>query len=197
MLPALGSLATQQANPMQNTKKLVHQLLDYAATHPNAIITYQASDMVLADHSNASYLSETNANSRAGGHSFMSNDEAIPSNNGAIITILQIIKAVMSSAAEAEIAALYINCKEAIPTRHTDEYLGHKQQSTPMQTDNTTALGVVNNNVMKKIKSMDMKYHWLQCRINQRQFRHYWAAGKSNNGDYVTKHHAPIHHQAT
>jgi len=61
MLPALGSLATQQANPTQNTKKLVHQLLDYPATHPDAIITYQASDMVLAGHSNASYLSETNA----------------------------------------------------------------------------------------------------------------------------------------
>ncbi len=30
-----------------------------------------------------------------------------------------------------------------------------------MQTDNTTALGVVNNKVMKKLKSMDMKYHWL------------------------------------
>jgi hypothetical protein len=30
-----------------------------------------------------------------------------------------------------------------------------------MQTDNTTALGVVNNNVMKELKAMDMKYHWL------------------------------------
>ncbi len=115
MLPALGSLATQQANPMQNTKKIVHQLLDYATTHPDAIITYQASDMVLAGHSNASYLLETNARSRAGGHFFMSNNEAIPSNNGGILTISQIIKAVMSSVAEAEIGALYINCKEAIP----------------------------------------------------------------------------------
>ncbi len=92
MLPALGSVAAQQANPMQNTKKLVHQFLDYAATHPDAIITYQASDMVLAGHSNAFYLSETNARSRAGGHFFMSNDEAFPSNNGAILTISQIIK---------------------------------------------------------------------------------------------------------
>ncbi len=182
---------------MQNTKKLVHQLLNYATTHPDAIITYRASGMVLAGHSNSSYLLETNARSRAGGHFFMSKDEAIPSNNGAILTILQIIKAVMSSAAEAEIRALYINCKEAIPARHTLKYLGHKQPPTPMQTDNTTALGVVNNNVMKILKSMDMKYHWLQCSINQRQFRHYWAAGKSNNGNYVTKHHAPIHHQAT
>jgi len=43
MLPALGSLVTQQANPMLNTKKMVHELLDYAVTHPDAIITYQAS----------------------------------------------------------------------------------------------------------------------------------------------------------
>jgi hypothetical protein len=152
MLPALGSLATQQANLTQNTKKIVHQLLDYAATHPDAIITYRGSNMVLAGHSDASYLSETNARSRAGGHFFMSNDEAILSNNGAILMISQIITAIMSSAAEAEIGALYINCKEAIPARHTLEYLGHKQPPTPMQTDNTTALGVVNNNIMKKIK---------------------------------------------
>ncbi len=149
MLPALGSLATQQANPTQNTKTLVHQLLNYAVTHPDAIITYQASDMVLAGHSNASYLSETNARSRAGGYFFMSNDDAIPSNNGAILTISQIIKAVMSSAAGAEIRALYINCKEAILAQHALEFLGHKQPPTPMQTDNTTSLGVVNNNVRK------------------------------------------------
>ena len=121
MLPALGSLATQQANPMQNTKKLVHQLLNYAATHHDVSITNRASDMVLADHSDASYLSETNARSRAGGHFFMSNDDAIPSNSGAILTISQIINAVMSSAAEAEIGALYINCKEAIPAPHALE----------------------------------------------------------------------------
>jgi hypothetical protein len=125
MLPALGSLATQLANPMQNTKKIVHQFLDYATTHPNTIITYQASNIVLAGHSNASYLSETNTRSRAGGHFFMSNNNGIPSNNGAILTISQIIKVVMSSAVEAEIGALYINCREAIPAQHTLEYLGH------------------------------------------------------------------------
>ncbi len=73
MLTALGSLVTQQANPTTNTKKLFHQFLDYVAAHPDAIITYQASNMVLARHSNASYLSETNARSQAGGHFFMSN----------------------------------------------------------------------------------------------------------------------------
>ncbi len=183
MLTALGSLATQQANPTSNTLARVKQFLDYAATHPDAIVTYHASDMVLAAHSDASYLSESNARSRAGGHFFMSSNTDTPPNNGAVMTISQIIKAVLSSAAEAEIGALFINCREAVPARQLLEFLGHPQPPTPIQTDNTTALGVVNQNVMKKLKSMDMKYHWLRCRISQDQFCHYWKAGKTNLAD--------------
>ena len=29
------------------------------------------------------------------------------------------------------------------------------------------------------------------------QFRHYWASGKTNLADYVTKHHLAIHYQAS
>jgi hypothetical protein len=94
MLAALGSIATQQANPTENTMKKVRQFLDYASTHPDAIVTYHASDMVLAGHSNALYLSESKARSWVGGHFFMSNNTAKPPNNGAIFTIAQIIKAV-------------------------------------------------------------------------------------------------------
>ncbi len=79
----------------------------------------------------------------------MSNSTTKPPNNGAILTIAQIIKAVMSPAAEAEVGALYINCREAIPTQQTLEFMGHPQPPTPIQTDNTTKLGVVKNNVIK------------------------------------------------
>ena len=48
--------------------KKVKQFLDYAASNPNAVLTYKESDMVLALHSDASYLSENKARSRAGGH---------------------------------------------------------------------------------------------------------------------------------
>jgi hypothetical protein len=133
--------------------------MDYASTHPDAIVTYHVSDMVLAGFSNALYLSESKAHSRAGRHFFMSNNTAKPPNNVAILTIAQIIKAVISSATEADVGALYINCREAIPTCHTLEFMGHPQSPTPMQTDNTTALSVVNNKVIKKLKAMDMKYH--------------------------------------
>ena len=78
MLTALGSLATQQAIPTQNTMIKVHQFLDYAATQPEAIITYHASNMVLVVHFDASYLSKSNSRGRAGGHFFMSNNSVDP-----------------------------------------------------------------------------------------------------------------------
>jgi hypothetical protein len=125
MLAALGSIATQQANPTKNTMKKVRQFLDHASTHPDAIVMYHASEMVLAEHSNALYLSESKACSRAGRHFFMSNNTAKPPNNGTILIIPQFIKAVMSLAAEAGVGALYINCREAIPARHTLKFMGH------------------------------------------------------------------------
>jgi hypothetical protein len=87
--------------------------------------------MVLAGHSNASYLSESIARSQEGRCFFMSNNTTKLPNNGAILTIAQIIKAVMSLAAEADVGALYINFRETIPICHTLEFMGHPQPPTP------------------------------------------------------------------
>ena len=46
---------------------------------------------------------------------FCSANEIYPANNGAILTVSQIIKSVMTSAAESELVALYINSGEAVP----------------------------------------------------------------------------------
>jgi hypothetical protein len=91
------------------------QFLDYAATHQDAILTYKSSDMLLIIHTDASYLSKPKARSQAGGHFFLSSDCDNPANNGAVLNLAQLIKAVMSSAAGAELGALYINAREAIP----------------------------------------------------------------------------------
>ena len=64
--------------------------------------------MKLAAHSDASYLSEPKERRRAGGHFFLSSDTQVPANNGAVINIAHIIEHIMSSATEAELAALYI-----------------------------------------------------------------------------------------
>ncbi len=56
-----------------------------------AILTYRASVMVLAIHSDASNLSEPKVHSRAGGHMIMAGNEEIPFNDGAVLNISQII----------------------------------------------------------------------------------------------------------
>ena len=177
---------------MRQTK----QLLDYLATQDDAIITYNASAMKLAVHSDASYLSEPKARSRAGGHFFLSNGANIPQNNGAILNIAHIIKHVMSSATEAELAGLYIMAREAVYIRIILSEMGHKQPPTPIQTDNAMADGVINGKVQpKRTKAIDMRFHWLRDRECQQQFRFYWRPGKLNLADYWTKHHAAKHHQ--
>ena len=63
IIMALSSLAAAQATPTTHTLSLVKWILDYAATNLDAILTYTKSDMVLAVHSNASYLSKPTARS--------------------------------------------------------------------------------------------------------------------------------------
>eukprot|EP00804_Cyclotella_cryptica_P020003 CCRYP_007866-RA/>CCRYP_007866-RA protein AED:0.45 eAED:0.45 QI:0/0/0/1/0/0/2/0/134 len=78
---------------------------------------------------------------------------------------------VMSSAAEAELGALYIDAREAVPQRHLLNELGHPQPPTPIKIDNSTALGKVTNIIQpKRTKAMDMRFHWLSCHENQKQF---------------------------
>ena len=196
VLKALGSLGTQQAEPTEETNKRANQLIDYLVSQEEAVLTFRASNMVLAVHSDASYLSETKARSCAGGHFFLSNDEPHPPNNGAILTIAQVIKSVMSSASEAELAALFINAREAVHIRNILAELGHSQPRTPVQTDNATAEALINGKILpKRLKAMDMRFHWLRDRAAQMMFRFYWRPGTTNWADYFTKHHAPSHHK--
>ena len=56
MFTALGYIATQQVNPTEDMIKKVQLFLDYSVTHPDSIVTFRASDMILAVYSDASYL---------------------------------------------------------------------------------------------------------------------------------------------
>eukprot|EP00956_Cyclotella_meneghiniana_P004109 scaffold5006_cov20-Cyclotella_meneghiniana.AAC.1 len=64
---AVGALTPQQSKPTQNTMDKSQHFLDYMATQEPAVLTYRKSNMILAVHSDAGYLNEENARSRAGG----------------------------------------------------------------------------------------------------------------------------------
>ena len=99
------------------------------------------------------------------------------------------MKHVVASAGEAEVGALFFNCKDAAMLRTALIEMGHPQPATPIQTDNSFAAGMANNTVkQRRSKAMDMRFYWIQDRVQQGQFNIYWAKGADNLADYFTKH---------
>jgi hypothetical protein len=108
--------------------------------------------MQLKIHSDASYPSELKAKSRIGGYFYLggkSDSRIKPLSNGALLCHTTVLKHVVSSVAEAEFGALFVNAKEGTITRTTLSEMGHNQDATDLTTDNTTADGIINNTVQK------------------------------------------------
>jgi len=133
------------------------QLLNYCATHPHAVIWYQASSMVLWTHSNASCLTAPKGGSCTAGYHFLSSrptkpltaTDKPPPNNGPVHVLCQIMKQVVASAAEAELGALFLNAQDIYPFCIALVELGHLQPTMPLQTDNSMASGIANDTINK------------------------------------------------
>jgi hypothetical protein len=205
LLVAIGTLASAQTQGTKATANASKQLLNYCATHPNAIVGFPASNMCLHINSDASYLSEPKAHSDVGGIFYLSDlpstkptpNEPNAPLNSAIHTVSNILRNVMSSAAEAKFGGLFYNGQEACPIRQALINIGHPQPATPMKTDNSTACSIANDTVKQHCsKAMDMRFYWIRCRSKQNQFRIHRKPGQSNHADYFTKHHTASHHHA-
>ena len=70
LIVGLIAIGYQQESATEQTAAAIYQLLYHVATYPNYGITYRASDMVLAAHSDAGFNNESKARSRAGAHIF-------------------------------------------------------------------------------------------------------------------------------
>lgn len=112
--------------------------------------------MILQSDSDAAYLVCPQARNRAGGYHFIGNkDQQLL--NGPVLIMAKVIKNVVASAAEAEVAALFMNTQEIIPLRQCLTVLGHPQPATPLKTDNSTALGIINDTIkQRQSKAIDM-----------------------------------------
>ena len=151
--------------------------------------------MILQVYSDAAYLVAPNAQSRAGGYHFLGTNDRTQF-NAPVLILACIIKNVMASAAEAEIGSLYMNAREAVPLRICLDNLGHKQPPTPLITDNITACGIIRGTMKQKMmKAIDMRFNWLKCCVEQKQFDIIWEPGTQNLADYYTKFHSGAHHR--
>ena len=200
MLCAINKLGADQSKPTKAVMAAADRFLQYAATWPNAEVVYRASDMHLVVHSDASYLSESHARSRAGGIMFLCNhgeDGSGDTINGAIDCMSAILPSVAASAGESEYGALFMNAQSAEGARNTLADLGYPQAATPIISDNTFATGVANRSVkQRRSKALDMRYHWVRDRVDQGHFNVYWQAGSTNLADFFTKSHPVLHFKA-
>ena len=193
----ISSIGVQRAAATESTAEAINHLLDYCSTYPNNGIVFRASDMVLAAHSEVGFNNESKAHSRAGANIFLSENDQVPRWNGPILTNAQIICLVMSSAAKTELGGLFIAAKDMVPIHHTLIEMGWPQPPALIQNENSTAAGVVDNTIVpRKIKSTDLRFHWLRCHMVQVQFCFCWAPGYLNWGDYSTKNHTPAYHES-
>jgi hypothetical protein len=100
----LNDIATEQTKATENTQEEADQLVDYLATHSDATIRYQKSEMILHINSDASYLSVSHARSRLGGL-FYCGDKSQ--------------KSAADSAADSEVGACFQNAQSGMPLGFT------------------------------------------------------------------------------
>ena len=163
--PALNEIGSVQAAPTDDTNKKVQMLMDYLHFHPNAVLRYYASEMILQGEADSAYLVLPKARSRAAAWFILGNDPTstpTPMPNAPV----------MSSAAEAETGGLFLAAQRACPVRVTLLELGHPRpkNGTPLFNDNSTATGILTSSLRQKFsKAFDMRFHWFRDRIDQQQ----------------------------
>ena len=136
--------------------------------------------MKLAIHSSASYLSVAQARSRASGVHFLSEgptdpdnpEDFVPTTNGILLVVCNIMRNIVASAAEAEYGTIFVNTHTVVPIRTTLYEMVRKQGPTAIQVDNSTAVGIAKNEFrQEKSKAMDILLYWINVRIEQGQLR--------------------------
>jgi hypothetical protein len=148
VLMPLNDIATEQTKATEKTQAAT---IDYLDTHLDATIRYHASNMILHIHSDASYLSVSNARSRLRGLFFLGNKPPKHDKlNRSILIVASVIKNVVASAAESEVGACFHNAQSGAPLRVTLTELVHTQPPMPLCTDNSTAFGILNETIKQK-----------------------------------------------
>ena len=115
----------------------------------------RASNMKLICHSDGSYLSESEARSRAGGIIFLGDCKDDEAPNAPVCFLSGFIKTVVSSATATEYAAAFIVAEVAISLIQTLTDLGYPQSQTKIFCDNLCSVGLANNTFnLKRTKTI-------------------------------------------
>ena len=179
ILSSLSYISSEQYKATLNTAKRVAKLFNYLASNPHAEIQYRASVVQSAIHSDASCLSVSQARIRASGVHFLiegppdpdNPEDFVPATNGILLVVCNIMRNIMASEDESEYGIIFVNAHTAVSIRTTLSEMGWKQGPTAIQVENSTALGIATKEFFqKKSKAVDMRFCWINDRVEQGQF---------------------------
>jgi hypothetical protein len=191
LIMPINVLASAQSKAASVTADKVIKLLKYCNTPPETKIRYHASNMILHIHSDASYLSEKEAKSKAGGFFYMGsstkNRQRTYQRSNFDHQQSSQTRNVFSSGSS-NWSSFYKFQGRSSPSYNIGR-IRAPTAPTPMETDNTTATGYSNGTIkQKRTKAMDMHFYWIKDRVKQGQFDVYWGPGYKKLADYFTKH---------
>ena len=184
ILVTLNKIGGQQSTATTDTETKLAKLMDYLHTHPDAVVRFHASNMILYIESDAASLVLPKTHSRVVSILYLSNATAgRPTLNGAIQVICKTLQNVVSSASKAETGGIFVGGQQAVPIITALSVLSHEQPAsgTRISTKNCTSKGVLTANLRHKLSNaFDVRYWWIKDRIKQRQFELVWEPGKRN-----------------
>ena len=116
ILVTLSEIGVQQSTATTDTEKKFAKLMYYLHNHPDAVVRFHASDMILYIESDAAYLVLPKARSRVASIFYFRNATSRrPPLNGAIQVIFKTLQNVFSSASEAETGGIFVGGQQSVP----------------------------------------------------------------------------------
>ena len=187
LIPAVNEIAESQAAPTTKTMLLIDQLANYMARFPEGKVIFNATDMVLRCHYDSSL--RPHGRHKAGGVIYHANSSDPPESIGNITEVIcKLPTNCVASIAEGEYCAQFINGQAAYWHRVINEQMGYPQPTTKFYGDNTTAIGIANDDIkIKRSKGFDKAYHWFRDRARLQEFEAIHIASLLNGSDYQTK----------
>lgn len=183
--PYISMVLCDRNKSVRTWQALLH-IVGYLRRHPNRGIRYLPSDMFLVVHSDANFASKQ---SRTGGYHFLGRLDEPSFVNGPILTVSSLQAIASNCVGEAEYIATHNNGKVALGERNLLTAMGWPQPATPIYCDNLCAVGIANDDIkMKRMKYIDIKYHWVRDRVRLNHLAVLWLAGILNQlADLFTK----------
>ena len=115
--------------------------------------------------------------------------------SGVIYVLYKILHIAVFSTAESKLGALFLNAQKSVFLRTIFEELDHVQPCTPIQIDNSSPIGIIDNNIRpNESSSMDMLFIWVNDCVNQGQFIIYLGLENNNLADNFTNYFPVIYY---